>query len=403
MQYRLISNDTHLEVSPDRWRDYIAPGYRDRGPRIVPWHQGGEAWAMDGVAQRIPLALNLCAGKAPNQWKFYGWRYDEGHVGTGDAAQRVREMDEDGVLAEIEYQAVAGPGWYAQAAETDPELYLAVVEAYNDFISDFCMYAPDRLLGLAMVPVTGVADAVAELKRTRGKPGIKGWQLLRYPSGKGYPTPEDDRFWAEAVRLKAPISAHASFGGGPEADPDAGRIKGNASTLQNLLAGGAPTCFYTTMQMAVKGVFDRFPDLKLHFAETGVGWVPYHLEQADDRMMRHKFAELRENPDFVEPKLLPSDYFHRHVLLGFQVDYHGIAHRHAIGLRNMAWGNDFPHAVGDWPYSQRVVREQFAGVPREEAEPILWRNIAEFYHLAAYLTEGATAPEPAGVMTGAPA
>ena len=161
------------------------------------------------------------------------------------------------------------------------------------------------------------------------------------------------------------------------------KSNGNAAPLHTLVCGQTRPPAYTVSQLACKGVFDRFPDLKLHFAETGVGWVPYFLEQGDDRFLRHKFAEKQIDPDFVEPKRLPSEYFHKHILLGFQVDYHGIAARRQIGLRNMAWGNDFPHAVGDWPYSQRIVNEQFRDVPQEEADLLLWKNVVDFYHLDA--------------------
>ena len=383
MKYKLISSDTHLEVSVEQWRHRIPAKYRDEGPRVVTLEDGsGEGWMIKGAQRPLPLGLNLSGGKSPPQWKLSGFFYKEGHAGTGDARQRLREMDDDGVAAEIEYPAVGGPGFYAQAATVDPDLYLATVEAYNDFLSEFCSTAPDRLLGMALIPVTGVEDAVSELLRTQGKPGIRGWQLHQFPGGKPYPTAADDQFWAEAIRLNAPLTAHGSFGGGAAADPDMARkSNGNAAPLQTLLSGQNRTPSYTICQLICKGVFDRFPDLRLHFAETGIGWVSYFLEQADDRFQRHKFAEQKFDPDFVEPKLLPSEYFARHVVLGFQVDYHGLKARHNIGLRNIAWGNDFPHAVGDWPYSQRVVNDQFRDIPLEEAELALWKNVAEFYHL----------------------
>lgn len=31
----------------------------------------------------------------------------------------------------------------------------------------------------------------------------------------------------------------------------------------------------------LSGVFDRFPDFRIFFAETRVGWVPFWLEMAD--------------------------------------------------------------------------------------------------------------------------
>ena len=384
MKYKLITNDTHLEVSVEQWRHRIPAKYQDEGPRVVDLEGGGQGWVIKGAKQPLPIGMNLCSGKDPTQWQDAGFHYRDNHAGAGDAAQRVREMETDGVIAEIEYPAVGGPSFYAQAAEVDPDLYLATVETYNDFLSDFCMYAPNQLLGMGMVPVTGIEDAVAELKRTRKHPGLKGWALHKFPAGKDYATPEDDLFWAEAIKLNAPITAHGNFGGGMVTDPDMARkFNGNAAPLQYLISAGSKAPAYTVCQLICKGVFDRFPELKLHFAETGMGWVPYFLEQADDRFMRHKYAEKQIDPDFVEPKLLPSEYFHRHILLGFQIDYHGLDARHVIGLKNIAWGNDFPHAVSDWPNSQRIVNEQFKHIPQEEADLILWKNVADYYHLEA--------------------
>ena len=35
------------------------------------------------------------------------------------------------------------------------------------------------------------------------------------------------------------------------------------------------------------GVFERFPKLKIFFAETRLGWVPFWLEHADLWYQRH--------------------------------------------------------------------------------------------------------------------
>jgi hypothetical protein len=41
------------------------------------------------------------------------------------------------------------------------------------------------------------------------------------------------------------------------------------------------------VQMVLHGLFDRFPKLKVYFAETQAGWVPSFLEVADLRYERH--------------------------------------------------------------------------------------------------------------------
>ena len=45
--------------------------------------------------------------------------------------------------------------------------------------------------------------------------------LGTFPSAKGYPTPEDDRFWAAALDMNMPLTAHVQFDrSGPRAaDP----------------------------------------------------------------------------------------------------------------------------------------------------------------------------------------
>ncbi len=385
-KYDIISADTHLEISPEQWTWRLPAAYRDRGPRVVKLQEKdlppglsvrGEGWIAEGVDKAVPLGMNLAAGKRPQERRTYGWSYSENHVGTGDAAQRVREMDQDGVDAEVEYAAVAGPGFLGRIKDRD--LYLACIEAYNDFLGkDFCACAPDRLWGLAQVPTTGIEDAMAELQRTRDHPGIKGWQLGAWPSGKGYPTDEDDAFWALALRLKAPITAHVTFsedaGGEPKRSGQV--LEGTGAPIHSVMSGGCPRPAYTVCQMIVRGVFDRFPELRLHFAETGAGWAPYFMEHSD--LVYQQFGPAKG----VKLDRLPSEYFKKHVLLGFQTDHYAVRNRHLIGVENLCWGNDFPHSAGDWPESRRIIEEQMAGVPEAERRKMLGGNAARFYGVA---------------------
>ena len=48
--------------------------------------------------------------------------------------------------------------------------------------------------------------------------------------------------------------------------------------------------------------------------------------------------------------------------------------RDIIGVENMLWSTDFPHPVTSWPNSQRIIEEQFAGVPADERALILAGN-----------------------------
>ena len=61
----------------------------------------------------------------------------------------------------------------------------------------------------------------------------------------------------------------------------------------------------------------------------------------------------------------------------------GVKCRHDIGVDILLWGSDFAHATGDWPNSQKVINDTFAGVTKEERHKMLAGNAIRFFHLDA--------------------
>src|SRR5262249_23760032 len=129
--------------------------------------------------------------------------------GAGGPEQRLKEQDADGVDGEILF---SGSGLAAMRS-TDPELTLACIQAYNDYIIEYNAYAPDRLFGLPIMPSTGIDSAVAELRRVARQPHVRAVQLLRTPSGGPDLLPTDEPFWAAAEELGIVIAAHHNFTG----------------------------------------------------------------------------------------------------------------------------------------------------------------------------------------------
>ena len=112
--------------------------------------------------------------------------------------------------AEVLFAAmVAGPVFWRNISHD--EVYKAVIRGYNDWLAEeYCAVAPDRLIGMGVIPITNVDDAIAEMKHCK-KLGLKGVLLGALPNAKGYPTPEDDKFWAAAVDMDMPVTAHVQF------------------------------------------------------------------------------------------------------------------------------------------------------------------------------------------------
>jgi predicted TIM-barrel fold metal-dependent hydrolase len=76
---------------------------------------------------------------------------------------------------------------------------------------------------------------------------------------------------------------------------------------------------------------------------------------------------------------LPTDYWHQNFFVEFMEDDAGIQMRHLIGVDNMLWGNDFPHAESTWPQSMQFLDRIFQGVPDEERRKITSETAAKIF------------------------
>jgi uncharacterized protein len=381
-EYQLISADSHLEISPDRWTPRVPRPHRDRAPRLVRLASGG-----DGVvSENAPLyVVGLGVAARPYEdHRIFGVTY-EGNAGTGTAEQRLAEQDQDGVDGEVMFTSTRNA--VAWRAIRDDAAYRAVVHAWNEFLAEeYCVVDRDRLLAMGMIPMTGVADAIAELEYC-ARAGLRGVCLSQFPSGKGYPTPEDDRFYAAVLDLDMPLTVHVSFVPTPGPVFDYARrpseqdiaISGDPMRALCRFGGGIAQ---NPIQMIYAGVFDRFPALKIYFAETMVGWLGYCYEELDDTDRRIRYWAERDYGLAFRPRR-PSEELRAHCRWGFLRDPYGVRHRDEIGAENMLWGSDFPHYVTDWPNSRQILDEMFAGVPDDERSQITCGNAVEFFHLDA--------------------
>jgi predicted TIM-barrel fold metal-dependent hydrolase len=281
---------------------------------------------------------------------------------------------------------VAGPRLWR--AIGDDDIYRSVVRAYNDFVGEeYCPVDPDRLIGLGVIPWTNLNDAIDELEHCK-QLGLKGVVIGRFPNGRGYPKPEDDEFWKAALDMQMPITVHVEMDRSAERDgklidypkshPEIGPGRGLLDQLTNAKfcrLGGV-----NAIQMVFSGIFDRFPNLKVFYAENQIGWIPFFFEMADERYERHA-GWAQEMLGVAPLERAPSEYLKEHCLWGFQHDLVGIQLREHLGVDHVMWASDFPHQESDWPDSLKVIDKNFASVTAEEKDRMVARNAVEFFHL----------------------
>lgn len=358
-EYRLISGDGHVNEPPDLWVSRVPAKFKDRVPHMESFEQG-EAWIIEGVEDPINFGLNACAGMHASQQKAW-MRFEDIRRGGWDPAARLDEMDEDGVDAEIMYPTPRLS--MGVLNNPDKELSVAMVQAYNNWLSEYCSYAPDRLWGLAMMPNANVDAVVAEFERSLKLPGVRGTFISAWPNGTTALQPEDDRFFAAVQDSGTPLSIHVG-------------LLTELPTRHKMKLPG-DTRFYDApkrmLELLWEGVFDRFPQLNVVFAEVDCGWVPFFKEQTDNRY--HRMAAANR----LSLKAPPSEYFDQHVFYTYITDTYAVRNRVAVGVENMLWSSDYPHTGGDWPHSWRTIEASFNGVAKEERELILAGNALRLY------------------------
>jgi predicted TIM-barrel fold metal-dependent hydrolase len=380
-EYRLISGDSHLELCPDRWTPRVPAPYRERAPRRIRLPNGGDGVVLENRPLHRIQASRLGGVLSHDPSPTY-----DGNPGYGGPEQRVREQDEDGLDAEVLFTHSNYLSFWRGIR--DDEAYAAVIHGYNEYLAEeYCPYAPDRLVAMGVIPPTNLNDAVAELEYC-ARAGLKGVALYRFPGGKGYPTPEDDRFWAASLDLQMPITAHTNSGStrftreGPYF-PYPRRLTGSRGEREPLTTELFRFCgdsAFAPVQLAFAGVFDRFSDLQIYWAETQAGWLPFALWQLDDQYEQFG-AMFNEEWGLPFPERRLSEYLRSQNLWGFLVDPIGVSQRDVVGVDKLLWGSDFPHSATHWPNTRATLEQTFPGVPEDERRMMVAGNAVRFFHL----------------------
>ncbi|MGH9113714.1 MAG: amidohydrolase family protein, partial [Acidimicrobiales bacterium] len=156
---RIVSADAHILEPPDIWEEFLPARYLDRAPQLVKDVDGGDAWLVAGATDPDPIGLVATPGMAWDEFRWTGVTYDAARPGCYDGAERLEDMDADGVGAEILFAPQRTIGHFL--GDEDDDLVRAGVDAYNRFLVErFCAPDPTRLVGTAQIPSTGIDDAV---------------------------------------------------------------------------------------------------------------------------------------------------------------------------------------------------------------------------------------------------
>jgi predicted TIM-barrel fold metal-dependent hydrolase len=371
-KYNLISAESHILEPADLFEKRVPSFLKDRAPKLRDF-KGGAAWFVADDIEPVTLPRTAKTGS--------GYRegtprttdgpisYSEVLPALYDPAARIKAQYSDSVDAEVLYPT---PGlWDAIKLLDDKELQLSLYRAYNEWIAEFCAYAPDRLIGLGVVPTTSVEDARAEALRCAKELKLRGMVLGAFPSGALVGgAPADDPFWDAVNKTGLVISLHGACGPDKSTMPFGG------------IAGGLkPQIADVALPMVSAGLFDRFENLKLVFAHTDASWAIHWLEFSDMYFVRHRHLS---NHTLKREELLMSGYLRSHIWFTFHHDQTAVANRHNLGPAHLIWGSHFPYDDSNWPDNRQQANRVTGEAPNDVRRTLTVENVARLYRLPGF-------------------
>jgi predicted TIM-barrel fold metal-dependent hydrolase len=358
-RYTIISADCHAGAEMYEYKGYLEKRF----------HEDFDAWATSYVN---PFA-DLASDEADRNY---------------DSARRIRELEADGIVAEVLYPNTIPPFFPTSSLTAIPptpadyEHRWAGLQAHNRWLADFCSRAPERRAGIAQIFLNDVDTAVKEIRWAK-EHGLRGGIMLPgVPPDSALPPLFSEAYepiWATCAELGVPVNHHG----------------GNASPM-GLSVGGVSGAVYLVeqgwyshralWQLIFAGVFERHPTLKFVMTEQGgSSWLPGLLQFLD--FYYHRFRDGGETVEahFGGPaasalSMTPSEYWHRNCYMGASFMRRVEAPlRHQIGVDRIMWGVDYPHSEMTYPYTTESLRWTFAGVPEAEMRKMLGANAADVY------------------------
>jgi aminocarboxymuconate-semialdehyde decarboxylase len=318
-------------------------------------HWYPEEWlalfAKDGAAEGA--SLERTGERFMLRAKHISNAFDERFVVVDE---RVKAMDARGI--DLHALSLTTPMVYWAS----PPLALALSQAFNDAASAAHRRHPQRLVGLAMVPMQAPDLALRELERAAKLPGIKGLYVATNVNGEEL---DERKFWdvyARCEELGWAIFLHPVDTIGLE------RTK--KYYLKNL-CGNPYDTGVAVAHLIFGGVMDRFPQLEVNLPHAG-GTFPWLIGRWDHG------AKVR--PELKHMKQPPSSYLKR-----FTYDTIGHDERintnlvRLVGAERVTLGSDYCFDMGlDDPLA---TVSRIAGLSAEDKARICGGNALKLLQL----------------------
>ena len=273
--------------------------------------------------------------------------------------QRIEDMDSIGVDVQIVSTNVAFYKYGQEVATT-----VAIANDCNNEVHQMTMDYPERLSGLATLPMQDVPSAIAELERAVTQLGFKGAMIGDHVNGATFDDPKFLPFWKAAEQMGAAILIHQAL-------PTTVTPRLDRYHLPNSI-GNLTDRTVTFATFVFGGVMDACPDLKIVLAHGG-GYTCYGIGRMDRgwKVRPEAQVHIKQPPSTYLNRFYYDCLTHSEPALRYLID--------TVGIDRVVLGTDWPaDMMIDWPVGWVM---GLSTLTLEEKEAILWKNLEKVLNL----------------------
>jgi predicted TIM-barrel fold metal-dependent hydrolase len=395
----IISVDDHVVEPPDLWQRWLPQRYVDAGPHVIRAN-----WEMV-PAGRQGFRMTSAPGPEVDFWVYgkfsagndvgmvaAGSDMSELHAGPVDFADmragcwqvgpRLADMDRNHVERSLcfpTFPRFCGQV-FLQSVQwgEDRDLALACVRAYNDWMVDeWAGESGGRLIPLQIVPLWDPVLAGDEIRRNAAR-GVRGVTFSEQPQFLELPTLHDaNRYWDPFLQAcddtGTVVCLHIGSSSRSPRSTDDSNVGANIS-LTSIASQ------YCMTDWLMSGALARFPNVKLAFSESQVGWMPFHIQRMDNVWKKfHNSPMVRMPKELSEP---PSHYVRDRVFACIVDDDFGIDVRGGqLGVEQLTFESDYPHMDSSWPGTKEVAARALANYEQSEVDRVIRTNAIKLFGL----------------------
>jgi len=400
----LVSVDGHIMEPTDLFKTRLPRHLRDRAV----WEEDLEIEPLGDDGRRF---FRRAHAPGMDGWTYSRFLHYDYTPNTGELSRILEDMDLDGISGSVMHPNLT----LLWVFTDDHEWSLAHAKVYNDYVIETYTERTDRIKPSAVIPLTDIDDAIAEIKRVAER-GIKAVLFPAIPDpALPYHSRKLDPVWDVCQALGIVVMFHVASGGISHEEEMSRNMQGMMGAVaqahrdlteedlvvrmtgQGMYAALTPGAI--VISLVGGGVCERYPDLQFAIVEfngnwlaglmgamdkawtVGIGQDPdYWVGKYDENLpaeQQFTMARLFKVNDKWPYPLRPSEYVRRQIHVSFQDDPVAVATRHITGVDTLVWGSDYPHAEGTFRRSHEAIEHLFSGVPEAEVQKIVGGTMAK--------------------------